>query len=527
MGYESIREIRDTFSSLMDGNRSVQSLLEKTRSQTRDKSNAAKKDYNTLLEQFVLLALLQHDSKPEILQKMSAGFSENMNLGDMYRAQIRHNNENISEYSRLTDIHGPLDKLQASMTRLNGEIGKIKNEKTAVLEQIDHDREILKPVDVFNAQAQKAGRPAIDSQQGVDYYHSKTGLNFVAALVFDGHYRRGRELIESFREEHGLSILEVQARLKRSLEQPQMMDNKMDALRKAEPAAQAPIGKMSDLKKEIQTEDQVLQQAKEGIVHYLDDPRFFNKVAAALGDEFPTEAVQLRAKIESYAKVEEGLTQNIDILKKATENLDKPMYKLNKGVRNGKGSKRVDIDLDGIRKSYKDLQAASKKRAEGVQDINLSIENFKFTPEQMDKISAAAASASVPDMTAMSVSSGAASRATSSGPDFLTMYMLLMVHDMSFNHMHSSIDNGLLHSTFNGIPGDLSRDLGLPSFDAGSVMDSFNHSSGLDSLHIDTGNFNVDTSAFNFDTPSFDVGSSSFDFGGGGGGFDAGGGGFD
>lgn len=104
-------------------------MLEKTRSQRPAKSNAAKKDYNTLPEQFVLLALLQHDSRPETLQKMSAAFAEGMNLGDMDRAQIRHNNENISEYSRLTDIHGPLDKLQASMTRLNADIGKLKNEK--------------------------------------------------------------------------------------------------------------------------------------------------------------------------------------------------------------------------------------------------------------------------------------------------------------------------------------------------------------------------------------------------------------
>lgn len=465
-------EVRDAFASIQEGNRKALSALQRSVQAIAAEKAKAQEIYRAELGQYILLTLAERDSRPSQLAALDEAFTETLPQNKVLIAQ-RHYTVNV-EYSK---VHG------SGQTRWT-------------LEYMAKHRR-MSSIDAFNDEYKNSNRPLIDAA-GISYFSSKSGLSLMAATVFDGHYRNGQALIRAFRRDNGVDIITYRAQLEEMRLAREEVKQRFEAL-KTEAENPPTAEKITEIRQSIFAADIQPEVAKTLLLHYFDDLLFFQTAAAYSQPElFPDAAIGARAKIEGFAKMEESLSGNIDALKKANEQLDKPLSNLKKACSHGKSYKSIDIDLDDVKAKFAQLQDMSFKRATGVERVGLNLAAQDFDVPSLRGLSGEGA---------LRGTSTAATRGAE-GSDLLTQYMTFIMASMLLDDGAGG-DSALIRATFNGVDLDsagLSQDFSAATGGLGGMGNDW-------SVHIDT-NINIDVS----------VNVSDFNAGGYGGGMDAGGG---
>lgn len=476
--YFSVRDVKNGFEEILNDNEQALAELQgAVKSVSTDKAGL-QETYQRGLDRYI--GGLVHPMNSAALKKISYWMPrssedgyEARDLEAEYRSRVTASQQAEIKLNGLTATNGSISQMAGKVEALGTQASDLGDTISATRKSIDGYEAKLAPVDTYNARAAKQGKAQLNAE-GIDYFSSKKGLSHVFSYLFDSHYRQGRGLIKTFAGAETIpaaqqSLLDQKASFATAQQEKAAVVEKRDA-------AQAVLSDMRDTDGKVFSEHKLRADLTKEIVTAMEDAGRFGKIAKSLEDSFPQLLLEQRAKIEQFAKLQESAQKTIGVVNDANKKLSVHMPKLKKAV-SRQPSKKISIDLDGIRQSFKPLQKGVKAQASQVKQRSTSVSKYRYQPAQV---------------------SGSA--APAGGIDALDIVMIAMIMDMA-----------------NDMPN-------VPDVDVGG---SFNDAvSGIDSASFDVPDLSrIDVSVPDISVPdiSIDTGSfSSFDSGGSFGGFDGG-----
>ena len=505
----NIKDIRDTFTEIVSENQQIINKLDAEEHETLMAKAKADAEYLEQISAAVATFLLPFD---HAAVKALSALHGNADLGADYNRAISETRNAEFRMSHLTATHGDERQVASLYTGMDKAVREYKGHQQLLASKAEVLDASLEAIDAFNAKAPE-GKPLI----GAGTLGQFENRGFWAWLT-DGHYREGRAIVKGFAESRQdiSGMIAQREQLREDLPYAGLEVTNAEAERKR---LDAVLADMRGTRNKIRSDGEIQSDIASRMVEMFKDDVFFNKAVKAMPERFPAIVVEKRAKAAGLGKVADALHLRSDVLRKATGSLDKQLPKLNKAVRNGRGSRSVSgVDLPKIRGAFQSQRNAACYSMREMGKARRSISNFN-TPN------------SAPH--AVQVSSAA-----SDPTDF---YMNMMIYDMVFDHghhhHHEAADPFAVNAVF-GIPETMAADGGLDlgslapdvtGGDAGLSGDFNAEVGGFDTGGMDAGSFDAgsfDTGASLDVGSSFDV-SSSFDTGGSYGGSDFGGGGFD
>ena len=484
----SIKEVKETFETIVSDNNIVIGKLDEAAMEAQQKRVDVEDDYQEQLSQMVLSFFLPID--PVALKNLSS--ATGFDFEDSYKNRMTASDSAKRDLVSLTaDYNGSVEGIKEKLDGFSKDLAELTKNKGTLGKTIEVNDGHLKPVNDFNKHAKEEGLKALN-EQSIAYFDSKHGFSHVVGMVFNSHYRQGRSLIKKFKK-LGTTIPEAQ---KQQVADAAVFEGVLDKHTKLlQQTAKVTITYKSvqAIGAKVESEDSIIADLSGRMIKMLEDPVVFNKAAQALQDKMPKELVEVRAKIEGFKRIERGMHLRANSLRKASGQLEKQLPKLRKAVRKN-GSKKVTVDLDKIRKTFRATQKSNTHTAAEMRKATASIADFKS-----DKAAS------------RSPSTVSSSPSYSSGP--LDFYVNMMIFDMLIHdhHHHDIAASAPDEQSVQSIMGDATGMDGLSG--------DFNDVSG----GADLGGIDADMA----DMGSMDIDTSSFDVPDIGGGFDAGGGGFD
>ncbi len=503
-------KVRDTFKTLInDNNKAVGKLRDSIRD-IQAKRDVTEKTYDTMIDRFAG-SLFWPSLDDENLGKLSASLGNSIDFVQTFKDATTASREAEIRLNALTATHGEESKLEEKVRGIQQQVNKAGEKEEKLESSIRYATRALSPVDEFNA-GTKEGAPKLNEAE-IGYFSSKSGFAHAWSWLVNSHYREGRSIIKEMTK-GGDDIVTLQKNL--AADTPALANAKVmtQALVAERKEVEKPLAEIRETASGVFTEQQIAEGMKLQVAGLLADRDFFNKLASEMGPSFPAAAVELRAKLEGFDKLEDGANKSIKGLESASANLDKHMYKLDKAARK-KPSHDVKIDLDPIKKGYNAQVILATHKADEIKKASKSIDTYSGP-----------------------------SAPVYVGYSPLDFYMGFMIADMLNHHDHShaaaaaavdaghsvsdaatAIDPSVINDTL-GIPDNIATDMNLdldnlaPALsdaDLSSLGDSFNDAAGnLDVGSLDVGSFDVPDMP-DFSIPDIDVGSidvGGFDVGG-------------
>ena len=493
----TLREVRDTFETLVSENGTVIRKLEETAMDARSKRLEAEDGYKEQLSQVMLSFFLP----PDVQALKSLGVSTGFDFNGQYSERVRSGAEAQRDFVSLTaDYGGSVDGIKDKIESFERTLGTINKKKDVLGKAIKSREDDLKPVVDFNKWARAEGSKTLE-EGNFDYFDSRKGLSHVVAMVFDGHYRKGRGLIKKFRKS-GTTITAAEKMLADDRRQYDEASDNGEKTQRVIEKMNTTYKSVQVISARIESEDSIITDLSGKAIKMLDDPSVFNRSVLALNEKMPVSVVEVRAKIEGFKKIERGMQLRANSLRKASGQLERQLPKIRKGVRRN-GSRKVSVDLDKVKKTFRAVQKSNAHTAGEMRKASASIGGYS--------------------------SGGRAQRGPQStgsgsvvyGADPIGFYMDMMILDMLIHDHHhgdaatNAPDAQSVHSVI-GLSDGVTQDANI---DMNDLSPDVSCNDAVDGL---SGDFNdsscLDVGSLGGDIPDVDVGGfSGSDFGGGGG----------
>ncbi|HYD17523.1 MAG TPA: hypothetical protein VEF76_03495, partial [Patescibacteria group bacterium] len=370
-----LRQVRDTFEKLINDNNSSVRKLEESIRDIQGKRGVTEKTYDTAIERFAS-ALFWPSLDEENLGKLKTALNDSFDFVQNFKDSMTASREAEIRLNGLTATHGEIDAVADKVRSIQKQINKAEEAEQKLGDSISDATRSLRPVEAFNSTA-KEGAAKLEAGS-IDYFSSKTGIAHAWSWLVNGHYRRGRAVIKELKEQ-GQDIVSLQKQLKvdkEALPAAQKLTADLAVERKK---FEVPLKEMSAVAEGVYTEQAIAEGLKLQVVGLLEDRDFFNKVATELKDVFPASAVELRAKLEGFDKLEAGARASIKGLKSATEKLDKHMYKIRQGA-SRKPYHDVKVDLEKTEKAFKAQQVLANHKAQEITKASKRIDTYSAPP---------------------------------------------------------------------------------------------------------------------------------------------------
>lgn len=482
------REVRDTFQSLINDNKAAIGELQSTISEISQNREPVKELYGRVIERFVS-SLLWPSLDEEALGKFKDASGGKADFAAAFHQQTSDSREAEIRLNSLTTTHGEADVLGARMRYLQQQANNSAEEEARLGGDVSRKSGILAPVEQFNASAPE-GAPKL-AEGSIEYFNSKSGVAHVWSWLFNGHYRRGRSIIKDV-EKAGTSVVALQKELVADQAAQAAAKKATKDLIKQKLEVEKPYREIESVAAKVVTEEQVIDKLKTEMLGMLEDRALFNKAAAAMGESFPAHAIELRAKLEGFDKLEAGARKSIRELEDTNRKLQEPMSKLNKAVSKKPGM-NINVDLDKAKKGVKGQQALAKHKASEIKKANKSINDYKHSGSYNGGYVVA---------------------------DALDIYLSFMIIDMLIDGtshavgagveaLGGGVDPAVVNETL-GISGEVAANVGIPDVDAltptlsgdelAGLGDAFN-GAAVDVGDIDVGAIEVP----DFELPDFEI----------------------
>lgn len=499
------REVRDTFTTLINDNDKAIGELEASIRDVQRNRDKVEGLYNGMIDRFAQ-ELLWPSLDEERLADLKSSTGGRQDFLKSFQQQTTESREAEIRLTALTATHGEASVLESRMRDLQKEANNSDENARGLGRAVASSRAALAPVEKFNADAGE-GAPKLD-EKGQSYFTSKTGIAHLWSWAFNGHYRRGRAILKEL-DEKGSTIPGLQKHLAEAKESYAAANARTAELAEQKLAVEKPLREIKATAAKVQTEEQIVKNVKNDILALLKDRNNFNKAVKALGPRFPAHAVELRAKLEGFDKLQAGARKSIEGLKETTKQLRKPMSDLNKAV-SRKPSMKIKMNLPKTSQKVKAQQVLARHKASEIKKAGGALGKYE-TPKSRP-------------------SSGSSSGPYYAGPDPLDIYMGFMIADMlSHSHHHhahgatevaasaASVDASVLNDTI-GISPDVAAGAGvdlenlspdLSAVELEGLGGAFNDAS-LDLGNLDVGDIGVG----DLDLGGLDISMPDIDFGG-------------
>lgn len=496
------REVRDTFETLINDNNAAIAELENSIREIKGNRAPVESLYGRMIDRFAE-SLLWPSLDEAALGKIRDASGGKADFAAAYRQQMADSRQAEIRLNGLTATHGEMNGLEDRMRDLQRRVNEAESAQERIGRAVAKKAGVLRPVGRFNDDAPKDA-PKLE-EGSIGYFSSKSGFAHVWSWMFNSHYRHGRAIIRDI-EQNGVSIVALQKELKEEKAGHAAAEQATQALVGQKLAVEKPFREMKAVAAQVFTEEQIVGGLKKEMLSMLEDRAFFNKVAAAMGESFPSHAIELRAKLEGLDKLERGARKGIAQLQDTSRRLKEPMGKLNKAISRKPGM-NVKVDLDKTRKGVKAQQVLAKHKASEIKKAGKSIGDYRH--------------------------SGSYGPAPA-GPDILDIYLGFMIFDMLAHDHHAgaaaavaAVDPAVVNETL-GISDSVAADAGidvgnlspaLSGDELSGLGDAFN-GAALDVGSLDVGTFEVpdvpDISVPDIDAGGFDLGGidiGGFDIG--------------
>jgi len=496
----TIREVRDTFSNLIDRQKAV---IDSMNAQARAVGADMKKADKTLSAAIAALLPSMDYEKLESLSAAAVKAGSDKDFARMARGFEEADLETKAHLKALDDQHGSKDTI-AEQTRILERDERAKREEA---------RGFLGKVTEHVANMSGITRYNRTHDEGISdstraYFQTLDRWKYIT----DGSYRDGYRLLKSYREDHGDYFRDIHSLKKETLSQG-VAEKELTDLNKALSRKTAVLASYTELGKAYMGTDAILGTLRDT----LQDEVLYNEAfLKAFPEQLESEAtpvVTAVMKIKALNKLAEDMKAGAKQLGVTLQKLEEPMSKLNRGASRA-GYKNVDVDLVKIEKSVDAQNAMARYRTVNAEKARQSISTF--TPSSTDY----------------------SRHNYDSGSDMNTMLLWWLIMDSGSGPNVNAADPAYINSTI-GVDDKAASELNLdvealkPDIagalsEGGGVLETFNASApDFSSIDRDIGNFSVPE--VTIDTGSIDTGSSysydsspSFDCGGG---CDGGGGG--
>jgi hypothetical protein len=468
--YFSVRDVKNGFDEILNDNEKALTALQgAVKSVATDKAGL-QETYQRGLDRYI--GDLIHPMNSESLKKISYwmprsgddGFAAR-DLEAEYRSRVTVSQMAEIKLNGLTATNGSLTQMTKTVDGLNARITELTGEISDIRDSIEAYGVNLAPVAAYNGRAEKQGKPQLTAGE-IDYFSSKKGFSHVFSYLFDSHYRQGRGLIKSFTGKE--SIPEAQQAVADQKTSFAAKREEKETIIKKRDTAQSVLVEMQQTDAKVFSEQKLREDLKNEVLTAMEDAGRFGKVAKSLEDSFPQLLLEQRAKIEQFAQLQEGAEKTIRTVHDANKKLSVHMPKLKKAV-SRQPSKKISIDLDGIRQSFKPLQRGVRAQAAQVKQRSASVSKYRYQPTQVSSGSSAAG-----------------------GIDALDIVMIAMILDMS-NDMPNVPDVDVGGSFNDAVSGIDSASFDIPDI---SKMDISVPDISVPDISIDTGSFSDFGSSF-------------------------------
>lgn len=379
--YFSVREVKAGFEEVLnDNNAALGELDAAVKSIALDKAGI-EDTYQRGLDKFVTSII--HPMNSDALKRLSywmpsrseEGFSSR-DLEREHQDRIRASQEAEIRLNGLTATHGSVQHMEKQYTVLSATAGELEAAENKTARAISTIADNLAPVTAFNKRY-GATKAKLDAE-GIDYFSSKKGFGHVWAYLFDGHYRQGRAIIKAFSPNKD-GIVTAQASLAAFKTELFEQNAAKESVQEKAKAASQVLSEMQGIEAQVHSEQKLRDVLKADIVDAMKEADRFGKVAKSLEDIFPQLLLEQRAKIENMAKLQEGAEKTRSAVKDANKKLDVHMPKLKKAVSRA-GSKKISIDLDGIKAGYKPLQQGVRQQAKQLKQRSAAVGKYRYQP---------------------------------------------------------------------------------------------------------------------------------------------------
>jgi hypothetical protein len=469
--YFSVRDVKNGFDEILNDNEKALSELQgAVKSVATDKAGL-QETYQRGLDRYI--GGLIHPMDGAALKKISYwmprsgddGFAAR-DLETEYRSRVTASQMAEIKLNGLTATNGSLTQMTKTVEGLNTQITELTGEISGIRDSIDAYDAKLAPVAAYNSRAEKQGKPQLTAGE-IDYFSSKKGFSHVFSYLFDSHYRQGRGLIKSFTGRE--SIPEAQQTFADQKTAYAAKREEKETIIEKRDTAQGVLTEMQQTDAAVFSEQKLREDLKKEVLIAMEDAGRFGKIAKSLEDSFPQLLLEQRAKIEQFAQLQNGAEQTIRTVHDANKKLSVHMPKLKKAV-SRQPSKKISIDLDGIRQSFKPLQKGVKAQAARVQQRSTAVSKYRYQP----------------------VPAASGSTQAAGGIDALDIVMIAMILDMS-NDMPSVPDVDVGGSFNDAVSGIDSASFDIPDI---SKMDISVPDISVPDISIDTGSFSDFGSSF-------------------------------
>ena len=168
-----VREVRDTFSKLINDNNKAVGKLQESIRDIQGKRDATEKTYETMVDRFAG-SLFWPSLDEEHLGKLSASLGNSIDFVQTFKDAMTASREAEIRLNALTATHGEENTLEEKVRNIQQQINTAEGKEEKLRTSIAYADRALSAVDVFNKDA-KEGAPKLNEAE-IGYFSSKSGF---------------------------------------------------------------------------------------------------------------------------------------------------------------------------------------------------------------------------------------------------------------------------------------------------------------------------------------------------------------
>lgn len=264
------------------------------------------------------------------------------------------------------DAHlSPLEKAKEGAGNLGLKLGELQAQLAGL-------RQDLSPVEGFAERY--PGKAGLKTAEDAAYFDSKRGIAHVAALLFDSHYRQGRQLLAGYAA--GGTMPEKLSAEALAVAGEAAAVEKERAVHQAVIDDKAPkIEKIRALGRLVQTKDEIRAVMAEAARRQLSQEAILNAAAVALKEYVDEDMLAAFVRIDALRQMENALSARHQALADADTGYEASLGRLREQAKWKSFSAR-DIGLDDAAAKTKEMTAQALQMARAAEKAMPQIDGF-------------------------------------------------------------------------------------------------------------------------------------------------------
>jgi uncharacterized membrane protein YgcG len=380
----SIKDIREALGAQKESYQGLARGLQEERLLAQAEAQTARQNLEPVLAGFVS-RLVSDLEAPALAQfdELLASHNHPRRPGLTKYQLEQQNAKATAELAKLTAKHGPLDAVKARFSEQEGTIAASAWALEATTQQRKTNDKTLLMLDVLNDKLEADGHSSITAATLANYTRPPTLLGQLGRWLSHSAYRKARPELDAY----AVRGIDLAAELTKRDELAAQADQQSAARQQAY-AALTLTGQTVVAFEQQQalqrSPKEILSEVRTVITDALLDRATFIGAREMFAGQLPAEAEGLSLRAELFGKLADNIVQQHMEAAGVSEQLDDPLKKLDKAIRNRQGSKEIDFPLGKQVAKMQRHQTLLGQRLSAARDIRSASHSTSATSSSHD-----------------------------------------------------------------------------------------------------------------------------------------------